>query len=613
MADSGLVDRNGRPVRSAFASPRERLEAAGIEFEQGGAMRVPPEVLARIKADRQREASISRMPSTPRMVVRDAGGVAVTKGLGQFSSFTFDQLRMIRKNSPLLKVIHAARRHQIRRLAVRWPGKRGAVGWRVVHKDHQDYRATPPKGFGRYIDAFDDVLSRPAPGYKVHNAGDLLAPLWEDFACINRPSVEIIRAVYDPNRIVGFRPIDGGLIFETFRWMELWCRDNPGWFQGYDKGELVAGGAWRALEVISEKVGHDISRAEYCLVREGMLEAVFEDRDIIVAPIQSSTDVREAGYPPSYVEDAIDIVMAHLNAHEFNTRHFTTGSMTEAVLGVSGDIHEDDIAAFADQLGEATKGVRRAHTIPIMPLPVDGTIQMINLKANNKDMLFEGWMSLLIALCTATYRMDPSTINAKGWDGGRSGGLGEPSQDKKIDLAQEEGLHGDFEHLRDGILNRMAASCHPDLMVIQEYGTIDLQQEGSAFETSARVYRTRNEIRLEAGLAPIGFWVAPEKVEDLSDKEREKYDANPWNLTTDSVMSSAMQMAAQAKQQEAQQQGQPDDGFGEPPPDQPWGAPPQPGAAGQPPPPGPPDGAQAPPPAPMQKARRRTIYVDEIG
>lgn len=624
--------------------PLDTLARFGVQVQNDGGLTIPREALERIREDRMRRATISKVPSTPKFLFRDAGGVGVRKGISRYEVLSLESLRRIRERSPILQAVHSARQFQVRRMSQRWTGKKGDVGWRVVHRDFNDRTAEQPEYILPYIATFERMLEAPADRYECRTTGDLLAPLWEDLATVNRPTVEILRSAWSPSTIVGFRPVDGAIIWPTLIFLEKWLSDNPTWYSSTPRGGIDPSklGEEDALFIISEILGHDIYGADYCLVRDGVLEAVYREKDLLVAPMRTRTELQYAGYPPGHVEDSIEAVLSFLNTWEFNSSYFTRGMLAEFILGISGDVHDDDIDAFIDMLREASQGVGKAWQPPVMPLPTDGVLQKIDLKPANREMMFETWMSLLVAMICAVYRMDPSTVNAKPWEGGSGSQLGSINREKEIALAKEEGLQGDLAHLVESILNPLAKTCHPDLRVVLEYGDFDPQKEATVHESQARVHRTRNEIRLEEGDEPKGFWVEPEKYDKLDDEKKKLYDDNPWNWPTDASFLQAKNQAAMREQMAGQSQG---DGFGGPPPGGPGArggakdeddgyggppeskprpskppAPPQPGSpkppvAGAPPKPPAPPAPPAPPrapPAPMAKARKVTIRVEEI-
>ena len=620
-------------------SPIDVLHRIGVTRTPDGGFHLSPDALQRIRDDRMRRATVSRVPSTQRWVPREGGGVGVRKGAGRWDILPMETLRRVRETGMIFQAIHAARATQMRRMSVKWTGVRGSVGWRVVHKDFQEVEKTPPKSIQPYIDRFEELLRRPALGL-CDTTGQLFQELEEDLLTINRPVVEKLVSIFDAKRVIGFRPVDGAIIWSTNHFLEKWLADNPRWYGNYNPSALNDDDL---LDIVCNIVGHDVKQAEYCLVRDGILENTYAPGRLIVAPSVNRTDVNLNGYCPSNVEMAMEIGLTFINTWNYNASFFTRGMMAEFILGVTGDVHDDDIDAFSDMLREASQGVGRAWQPPIMPLPENGAITKIDLKAANRDMMYETFLSLQVALAGAIYRMDPSTINAKPWDGGSSPSLSAPNREQEIALAKEEGLQGDLQHLIDSIFNPLAQGCHPDLRVILETGDFDPQKEATIYEIRARTSMTRNEVRLAEGKKPKGFWVTDDAYGALSDEDKKKYDANPWNMPTDPGFAQVIAQQAQQEQQEkmmAQQQQQPqhedgyggeqtgaDDGYGGgPPASAPFGGPGAPGGGGSggggpggpggaPPPQA---GAPNPPPipgaAPLRKAvtpGRITVFVQE--
>lgn len=604
-----------RMRKAASKPPLDELAAMGVTIDEKGTVHAPREALMRIRESRLRRATISAVPSTTRHVYRDAGGVGVRKGAGLFSTLPLEALRRIREKSPYLNMIHAVRHIQVARYCKKWSGQRTDVGWRVVHRDHLEHDAKPPQDIEPYIRRFSEMLEKPCPKYEVHNLSALLVPLWEDFATINRPVVEILRSVWDENHIVGFRPVDGNLIWPTLAWLQKWMADNPRFYGDRDPGELSAD---EALWLVSEIVGHDVRNANYCVVREGVLEGVFDNRSLVVAPRYNRTDINSAGYPPSYVEQAIEFVLSAMNTHEYNSAFFTRGMMAEFMIAVVGEYSDEAVDVFMDTMRDATMGVEQAWGVPIMALADENDIHKIDLKAPNKDMNYETWQSLLLSGHAAIYRMDMSEMGMKPWDGGKGATLSTPSRSNEIESAKEEGLGADLDHFAENVLTPLAQTCHPDLRVIWHHGNHDPKAEAEINEIRSRVHVTRNEVRLQDGQRPRGFWLDEEAYEKASDADRNRFDENPWNWPTDAGFAQAMQQQAQAEQQAEQMRLQQEQAEQQQP---------QPGesAPGEPQPQEADDGfgnydgpeaqyqqAQEPKPEGMQKARPYRIFIRKI-
>lgn len=554
MADKPLLyGADGKPYTNPQAL--NALEAYGITRNDNGSLTVDAKTLARVRNEGARAMSVSHVPSTPRHLQRDGGGVGVTKGHGRWEVLSHDMLRALRERTTIIQAIHSARHHQVRRMSTKWSGKRGEIGWKIVHKDNVHEHRDPPENIKPFIKRMESIFEKPSEKYDKTLASNSVQ-LEEDLLTINRPTVEVLHSVVDKRRINGFRAVDGALVWPTLLWIEKWMRDTPEWNGPWDPHTLSE---VDILQIASTTLDADLMTAEFCLVRDGVLENVFPHGKILCAPIKTRTDISVAGYPPGNVEQAIQIILGFVNTWDFNDSYFTRGMLSEFILGISGNVHDDDIDAFVDMLREATQGVRRAWQPPVMPLPDQGTIQKIDLKPSNKEMMFEVWMSLLIALCTAVYRMDPSTVNAKPWDGGSSPSMQEGNRSQEISLAKEEGLHSDLQWLADNIYTPICRRCHPDLVFVWEFGDYDPHREAEIHAISSKIDMSRNDVRIAKGNKPRGFWLSDNDLDKADDETTDKYNANPWNMPADAPFATVLQQQKQAEMQEKMMEG---DGFG---------------------------------------------------
>lgn len=495
---------------------------------------VDAESLRAARAQQLRRAAVPISPTTPLHFNRQAGGV-VGRGLGRYSGFSSELLRRIRDRSPIIQAIHAARHAQLRRLARPWSGKPGDVGWRIVHKDFHDPHIETPARFKDIIERAKAMFCCP-DARDCKTTGELFVQAWEDYATINRPVVEPLWSMLKPDWCVGWTPVDGALIWPTMRWVD---------FATSEAGRLLAispdAPPAVRMAAISRVLGMDLETCDFVLVREGIPEIGYPKRNkLLVAPFKSRTDVRYAGWPPSILEQATLSALSHLNAWNYNDGFFTKGLMSEIIIAITGADTDEDVDAFADMLREAGQGVDHAHQPPIMSMSSKGKVEVIPLKPNAKDMGFEGWMSMTSVIQCATYRIHPSTISLKPWDPNSGATLSEASRDHEIDLANEEGLQGDMQHLVDSIFNPMIAMVNPDLRVIIEYGGFDAEKAAKVDAIHVETTQSRNQIRMRNGEPPMDAFTPPDKWDSASDEEREEHRANPWNWPADSTFAGVM-------------------------------------------------------------------------
>ncbi len=535
-------------------------------------------------------------PKTRRYLQPTVGNAVGRQASGRFA-FSTEFLRNIREKSPLLQGIHQARAFQLGRLSEKWDGNPESVGWRVVYKDHHDDDSDIPEEIKPYIAMATQMLECPSPT-ECPSMRQLLVQVWDDIATINRPALEVAFSAYDGSKIVGFFPVDGSLIWPTMEYLSHWSAAT---------GRAPTTPDEALLELERACGITELDRCDYVLVRDGMVERAYPPGTIIVAPMVNRTDIKYAGWPPSYVEMSVPSVLANMDAWNYNHNFFTRGMMAEIALFLSGDFDDEAEDALRDQLGEASVGVDRAWSVPLVRAYGNASIEKVDLKKNNTEMGFETWMSLTGVSPMAIYRIDPSALHWKPWSGGASPAMSEANRGTEIKIAAEEGIRGDLQHLIQCVFNPLLQRIHPDLRMEWMYGDRDPKEAAQIDETEGRTNVTINEIRLRRGRRPLLFFLTPEQYEAASPEDRAKHDTNPYNVPNIPGMLQSVQAWVQQQLAPAAQ----DDGFGEPmapspvppqAPGQPPGGPPgAPGAPGQPPgqpqqPPAQPDGygGQAP-------------------
>jgi hypothetical protein len=549
---------------------------------------------------------------------------------------------------PLFQLIHHVRGRQIRTAFQPHAQREGAIGFRVVHKDHHHEGKRVPDGFQRYIDMFTPITEHPAPGLGFPCMADVAQPLWEDLATLNQPALEIIYHNTLPGIITGFRPVDGALIFHVDEYLRAWTHYHPNWRKRYSQRDLERNDHRRAKDLISNQVGANIFEGSYvrvrpppsdnrldagrfAVIRDNTVEAVLTADDIIVRPMRNSTDIQNREYFLSTVESVVGLVVANSNAIEYNTRLFGDGLTNNKLLLLPNNMSGPAIRALKDTIKERLMGTRNSHSLPLLPCDLENPPQVLDLGTPATDMMYESTIALTLSLAAAAYRMNPATLNSKSWSGGAGAALSEPSQDTNIQLAQEEGLQADATYIAT-MLSEVAKRCHPDLRVICDFGGQNRREVVEIAAKSAACFTTRNEERLRAGLPPYGYYLDEEALKTASDEDKARFYNDTWNQPSDAAFQQSRQSAL-AAQQMADQQGAADDGYGQPPGPQPYGQPGAPGAPAGPPgpqqgnpaapptqppgrPPGPPQMSSGGPPSgpksDMSKAARTRVYVEDL-
>lgn len=558
------------------------IEAKLRELEDGGLL-ITPEAYAELRRQSERGAAVSPVPKLPRTMARDMGG-AVPRGAGSGRALlTFDALRRLRETVAIINVVHAAVHAKLRRVCRRWDGQRHEVGWEVTHRDALRPDGIVPRGFERVIRQFEAFMEQPKLGLPL---SDFMIQLAEDLLTINRPVVAPLYWAADDHRVVGWEPVDGALILPLADWIAQ-STFGAGWIERQVPSTLEGRKA-----LLRDLYGPHTDSMRWVLIRDGIPERFFRDTDLIVGDSKTRTDIQWAGYNPSTVETAVELIAAFQGVFQYNANFFRDGFQPDFAIMLKGLQDPDAVKRFTQQMQEAAQGVARAHQ-PLILQSVDDSsgIERIELKRSNAEMGFETWLSALTALTCAVYREDPSSINAKPWAGGSGSSLNEANRSQEIELARADGLQSLLGQLTDHILTPMARRCHPDLVVRWHYGEMDPERDAKVYQMRVATDCTPNEARVLRGDAPVPpYWPARE-LGDRTPAEQAAHHANPWNHILNPTFASAMAARQQATAT--------DDGFGEA-PEAPQ-APAAPPAPAQPRPP-------APTPTPLAKAARPERY-----
>lgn len=541
----------------------------GIKIEDGE-LRVPKDLYEQIEErarERARTVTLPSVPGTPPQVQRDMG-LAVNRGAHRPAQ-SLQGLRETRYRGLIYRPIHSARHYQVRRMSKKWTGRKTDVGIYVAHKDHHDRNVEPPEGFDRYVKAFEKVLFRPLGGDNTTTLGDHLVRLWEDYATINRPVVEPRGSLVDPSSITQWDVVDGALIWPTLFYAEVWWAKNahlaPS--MGISRGRITT---QDRIEALSLRLGMDLVGAEYVCVQDGTPLNVYHRGDLLVAPRHNTTDVNFAGYPPSLVEDAIELARMHADSIDFTAIQLSKGSWANQMIGLPWDLSQQAFDAFVDMFRESSQGVRNAGQPLFLPMPPgqDQQLRVVPLAQPINEMGFQAFISVVMSLATAVYRMHPSTINVRPWEGSSGHSLNQGSQTEEIGLAQEEGLQGDMGYLIEAILDPLAMRCHPDLRVFAYYADYDAQKEAAVITTRTQTEMTLNEARLEQGKRPIGAWLSDAEYVAASAAAKKAHDDNVYNhiapIAMAKLQAQQQKDSMEAQQKMMQQQGgqQPQGGQG---------------------------------------------------
>jgi len=431
-----------------------------------------------------------------------------TSRQGAKGSINFQTLRDIAERSALIAACLSTRQHQrvrFSRIAMR--SKRGEVGFRVVHRRAQEKGFKTPEGFDLLCREAEQMLMQPwrmfwdeGAIYKEiePNNASFASKFVEDLLVINRPAIEL---ALDPLRIPrGFGAIDGANVIPTFQALKYVCSINKDFPKDFDTSYH----AYRqTMQRVAERYKINVDeRTEYLFLQSGRPVAGYRSDELILAPIFPTSDVRRAGYPKSLTEKAIFLILSEIMAMTANSRYFEFGSMAEVIVAMKGQWDDKHIKDLESIMQGNMSGVPGMFRTPLVAVPNGkDDIDVIQLKQNHRDMLFDIYIQKLTNLCCAVFRMHPSEINEAPRAGDNAGALNQASQTKQINMAQEQGLETILQHEKQSVYDPILQRIDPDLCLEWDYGQNEMEQ--LQVTQSYGPITTVNERRSMMGLDPL--------------------------------------------------------------------------------------------------------------
>jgi hypothetical protein len=467
---------------------------------------------------------------------------------------TFEDLYMAADRSFIDKLIIRARVDETKMVWQRAiEGKQ--VGYKVVHKQHDDPHWKPNKEVLARCEEMEELLNDPTPAKyatlfpndkRVHDGlKDFIARMVRAELIIDRK----VLCRYKNRNGKGygaFHWLPGSTIKPVHEALKEWASKNS-------PNKLITA---QGVDTLSRQIGKDLWTSDYCQIIDGKIITAFVDDELSIKIANPSDQVDRHGYGFSRLEESLELTATFLFAWRYNQELFKT-NYPEAILTVSGEYDKAGLEAFKQQmLGEAG-GVGNNWRLPI----IAGTpgkdaqafkVETQKLRDTPKDMLFDQFIRMLINLKSAAYGAHPSILNFGMEGGGGSGGnpLFGSNKEAEIKSAADHWFNPHIADMCEWLTDSLIAPRYDDLKLIitgldeaEDKQRLDIRLE------KGKAYMTRNELRMADGLEPIG---------DLKD------ETSPWNQPTDAPNATYMQMANQKEQQEAMMKQQAMMGGGQP-------------------------------------------------
>lgn len=334
------------------------------------------------------------------------------------SAFSFDSMRTMADQTPILSAVIMTRQRQIKRFCrVQQSGK--GPGFQIALKDPSAKLGKDEQQSIQLLEGFFTNCgweSNPRQRMRLRrdNFSNFMAKLTRDSLIMDSAAIETEWKRDRARGIDGMYAVDGATI--------RLC--NEVGYQGDD--EIFA------LQVV-----------------EGQIRAAYTYDDLIYVPRNPRTDVMVGGYGLSETELLIRVVTGFLNAMTYNLKYFDSNAIPKGILHLSGDYGQDDLNAFKRYWNSMVKGINNAWTLPVL-VSKNGESRAAfeNFGVEVNEIMFAKWMTFLTSIICAIYGIAPDEINFESFTAGTSSLSGSDTEEKLIN-SKDKGLRPLLAHFED--------------------------------------------------------------------------------------------------------------------------------------------------------------------
>jgi hypothetical protein len=340
--------------------------------------------------------------------VYDRSAVINDRWIEKPGILTFDELRAVSINTPLISSIVSTRARQVSSFSS-CQEEAHSPGFLIKHRDI-NHAALPEEI--QEMQAISHFItncgweSRPRIKKRLGRSSfaSFLSASVRDSLIFDASPIELeLRG--DGVTIDGFYPIDGSTI--------RLC--GP---QGYQGDPDITG-----VQLVN-----------------GSPVCTFTDESLIYEIRNDTTDITRCGYGTSEIELLTKIITGYLNAFAYNAAGFDKNTIPAGIWTVIGDFPDAKLTEFERRIKGQMTGANNAwRTLLMSSKDKDSRIDFNKIDSGFSDIFFEKWFSFLTAIACAIYGISPEEIGF-GSFGDKGGLIGNNSYVDRISSSNDRGL-----------------------------------------------------------------------------------------------------------------------------------------------------------------------------
>lgn len=327
------------------------------------------------------------------------------------SSFSFDAMRAVCDQTPVLSAVILTRQRQVQRFCQVAESGNDMPGFEIKHADadHQLTRSEKEsiKLMNRFMSNCGwEFKPRLRKKLKRDSLSQFMAKAVRDSLTMDSAGIELEWKRDKRLGIDGFYNVDGATV--------RLCTER-----GYQGDPDIY-----ALQLV-----------------QGRICTLYTHDELVYEPRNPRADVLTCGYGNSEVEQLIKIVTGYLNALTYNTKGFDSNSIPKGMLHLVGNYDKNDLGAFKRYWNAMVKGTGNAWNLPVMvskDAESKATFEKFGVEFN--EMYFAKWMTFLTSIICAVFGISPSEINFDSFSGGNTSPLSGSDTGEKLAASKDSGL-----------------------------------------------------------------------------------------------------------------------------------------------------------------------------
>lgn len=412
-------------------------------------------------------------PGMQSVWLNDTYGNALGEWRERWSGMTFDMLRGMVDQTPVLSAVVMTRVRQVQRFLRPNSGGTGP-GFQIALRDPSAKLGTDEQKTTALLQNFFvnngwESNPRQRARLKRDNLSTFMAKSVRDTLTMDSAPIETEYKRDKKLGMDGFYAVDGATIRLA----------NEVGYRGED--EIFA------LQVV-----------------DGNIRAAYTYDDLIYVPRNPRTDVLVGGYGMSETELLVRVVTGFLNAFTYNTSYFDKNSIPKGMLHLSGNYDQDDIASFRRYWNAMVRGINNAWSLPVMvSKDQESKASFENFGVEVNEIMFAKWMTFLTSIICAIYGIAPDEINFESFTAGTSSLSGSDTEEKLVN-SKDKGLRPLLAHYEDLFSDYIVAD-FGDKYCFRWTG-LDEEDEQTRWDKE-KTTLTFNEARKARGLEEVkGDW-----------------------------------------------------------------------------------------------------------